>query len=120
MVGQTTPRRPVLIITFLVAIGLIGHGHAASPDVLVLGCTHFPPLAGSIRAVAGDSVRIVDSAVTTAGALASLLAEAGITSRETNGVCQFLVTDGEERFARVGPVFLGRAIAASAVERVNL
>jgi beta-glucosidase len=32
MVGQTTPRRPVLIITFLVAIGLIGHGHAASPD----------------------------------------------------------------------------------------
>jgi glutamate racemase len=65
-------------------------------------------------------VRIVDSAVTTAEALASLLTEGGITSREAHGVCQFLVTDGEERFARVGPVFLGRAIAAGALERVNL
>lgn len=101
-------------------LGPVFAGHDASPDVLVLGCTHFPPLADSIRAVVGDSVRIVDSAVTTAEALASLLAEAGITSRETHGVCQFLVTDGEERFARVGPVFLGRAIGASEVERVNL
>jgi glutamate racemase len=91
-----------------------------APDVLVLGCTHFPPLADSIRAVAGQSVRIVDSAVTTAEALAGLLVEARISSGETHGVCQYLVTDGEERFARVGPTFLGRGIAAAEVERVNL
>lgn len=91
-----------------------------APDVLVLGCTHFPPLADSIRAVAGGSVRIVDSAITTAEALAALLADSGIASGETNGICQFLVTDGEERFARVGPTFLGRSIAAAQVERVNL
>jgi hypothetical protein len=30
------------------------------------------------------------------------------------------VTDGEERFVRVGPVFLGRAIAPAEVERVDL
>jgi glutamate racemase len=95
-------------------------GHDPAPDVLVLGCTHFPPLTDAIRAVAGGSVRIVDSAVTTAEALAALLAEGGIASRETSGVCRFLVTDGEERFARVGPTFLGRAITAAEVERVNL
>jgi hypothetical protein len=36
------------------------------------------------------------------------------------GATRFLVTDGEERFARVGPVFFGRAIAAADIERVDL
>jgi len=93
---------------------------ATAPDVLVLGCTHFPPLTGAIQAVAGSAVRIVDSAHTTAEVLADLLVDARLTSAEADGVCQFLVTDGEERFARVGPAFLGRAISAGEIERVNL
>jgi len=92
----------------------------AAPDVLVLGCTHFPPLAGAIREVVGDAVRIVDSALTTAAALAALLEEQALASSQLDGVCRFLVTDGEERFARVGPTFLGRAITADQIERVNL
>jgi len=91
-----------------------------APDVLVLGCTHFPPLADAIRGVVGPGVRIVDSAVTTAEALAALLGEGQLASAESRGICQFLVTDGEERFARVGPTFLGRPIAAREIERVNL
>jgi len=90
------------------------------PDVLVLGCTHFPPLIGAIRAAAGAGVAIVDSAVTTAQALAQLLAARGLASASLPAAAHFLVTDGEERFARVGPVFLGRAIAPSAIERVDL
>lgn len=93
---------------------------ATAPDVLVLGCTHFPPLTGAIRAAAGPDVRIVDSAVTTASALAALIAERALSSGEATGLCRFLVTDGEERFARVGPVFLGRSISGAEVERVNL
>lgn len=92
----------------------------AAPDVLVLGCTHFPPLAGVIRDVAGDGVQVVDSALTTAEALAALLAELALASSQRDGVCRFLVTDGEERFARVGPTFLGSAISAGQIERVNL
>ena len=92
----------------------------AAPDVLVLGCTHFPPLAGAIGAVAGEQVRIVDSAVTTAQALAGLLAGSAPDSGRGRGACRFLVTDGEARFARVGPGFLGRAIAADAIERIDL
>lgn len=93
---------------------------ATAPDVLVLGCTHFPPLVGAIRAAVGDAVRIVDSAATTAEALAALIEARRLASGHTAGSCRFLVTDGEERFARVGPVFLGTAIRPEAIERVDL
>jgi glutamate racemase len=93
----------------------------ARPDVLVLGCTHFPPLADVIQQAAGAGIRIVDSAVTTAEALDRLLATRGLAAPTgVQNSCRFLVTDGEERFARVGPLFLGRAIAAGEIERVDL
>jgi glutamate racemase len=93
---------------------------ARAPDVLVLGCTHFPALAGVIGKVAGPDACIVDSAVTTADSLALLLARRGLAATGGAGSAHFLVTDGEERFARVGPVFLGRAIDPLDVERVDL
>jgi glutamate racemase len=89
--------------------------------VLLLGCTHFPPLAGVIGQVAGAAVCIVDSAITTAEALAAVLSVRGLSAVSGGTVsARFLVTDGEERFARVGPVFFGRAIAAAEIERVDL
>jgi len=91
-----------------------------APDVLVLGCTHFPPLASAIRAVVGPTVSIVDSAETTADTLTALLEGRGLASGHTQGACRFLVTDGEERFARVGPTFLGAPIRPEAIERVDL
>lgn len=93
---------------------------AAAPDVLVLGCTHFPPLTAVIRSVVGEKVRIVDSAATTADALAGLMGTRLQPSGHQDGASRFLVTDGEERFARVGPVFLGSAIKPGAIERVDL
>jgi glutamate racemase len=101
-------------------LGPLFNGGTAAPDVLVLGCTHFPPLADAIRAVVGDTVRIVDSAATTAAALAELIGARRLSSGHDAGSCRFLVTDGEERFARVGPVFLGTAIRPEAIERVDL
>ena len=91
----------------------------AGPDVLVMGCTHFPPLVAAIRAVIPAAVRIVDSAVTTASAVAGLLSQHGLATAGQGGM-HFLVTDGEERFARVGPVFLGQEIRSNAIERVDL
>jgi glutamate racemase len=93
---------------------------AAAPDVLVLGCTHFPPLADVIRAVAGERVQIVDSAQTTALALHELLNARDLAANAGAARLAFAVTDGEERFARVGASFLGMVIEASAVERVDL
>ena len=99
---------------------LFGAG-AQQPDTLVLGCTHFPPLADAIRGVVGPAVQVVDSAFTSAGVLARLLEARGVrSSAAAAGNVGFLVTDGEERFARVGPVFLGRPIDQAAVVRVDL
>jgi glutamate racemase len=90
------------------------------PDTLVLGCTHFPPLAGAIREVVGPGVAIVDSAATTAAALAGLLDRNQLRASAASTRVRFLVTDGVERFTRIGPGFLGQAIAAGDVERVDL
>ena len=45
-----------------------------APDTLVLGCTHFPVLAEAIRETIGQAVALVDSAETTAQAVAEALA----------------------------------------------
>jgi len=91
------------------------------PDSLVLGCTHFPVLAGAIANVAGPKVTIIDSAVTTAHEVKALLAEHGLLqSPKRAGQSRFFATDGCERFARVGGVFLGRALDPSDVTLVDL
>jgi glutamate racemase len=60
---------------------------SAKIDTLLLGCTHYPLLAGILRASVGDSVAIVDSATATASSLAELLSvnalEAPGTTRGT-------------------------------------
>jgi len=96
-------------------------GRELQPDTLVLGCTHFPVLAPAIRAVIGPQVTIVDSAETTAAALAGILDGAGLCAAGGQpGSVRLLATDGAERFARVGGIFLGRPLVAADVEIVDL
>ena len=90
------------------------------PDTLVLGCTHFPVLAPTIRQIVGPQVRIVDSALTTAVAVREQLLAAGVARRSGAQSVQFIATDGAERFARVGSRFLGRAIDARRIEVIDL
>lgn len=91
-------------------------------DTLVLGCTHFPMLRATIRAVIGEGVRLVDSAATTAEATQTLLQAQGLLAPAppTGTRVQLLATDGAERFALVGTRFLGRPIAPAEVELVDL
>jgi glutamate racemase len=95
-----------------------------SPAVLVLGCTHFPVLAPALSkviAAMGKSVTLVDSAATTAAAVSNLLAAKNLARATPSTAAHvFLATDAPERFARVGEIFLGRAIAPDAVELVDL
>jgi glutamate racemase len=96
-------------------------GNVAAPDTLVLGCTHFPPLAPAIRSVSGPAVTIVDSAATTAVAVQQMLSARGLSHEQsTSPTIRFLVTDGEERFQRIGPRFLGRVLQADEIERTDL
>jgi glutamate racemase len=94
----------------------------ARPDTLVLGCTHFPVVAPTLQAVLGPEVSIVDSAATTAAALAGVLSEGGLNRPATSsgGSLTLLATDGAARFARVGGMFLGRALDPARVEIVDI
>jgi glutamate racemase len=68
----------------------------------------------------GPQVRIVDSALTTAGAVREQLLAAGIARSSGAQSVQFIATDGAERFARVGSRFLGRTIDAQRIEVIDL
>jgi glutamate racemase len=93
----------------------------SAPDTLVLGCTHFPMLAGAIRRAVGASVQIVDSAATTAASVDAQLRAAGLMRTDGgDGGIRLLATDGCERFARVGSRFLERSISPDEVELVDL
>ncbi len=83
-------------------------------DTLVLGCTHYPLLKPLLRRVAPARVSIVDSADSTARAVAARLSNllqpvAGEERRERARL-RFFVTDSVEKFQRLGQAFLGRPL----------
>ncbi|MDL2290509.1 glutamate racemase [Desulfovibrio sp. OttesenSCG-928-F20] len=94
----------------------------SKPDCMVLGCTHFPPLAPAIAAVAGREVIMVDSAATTAEAVEQELTRLAMLrpAASPDGELHFLTTDAPDRFARVGGLFLNREICADDIELVVL
>lgn len=85
-------------------------------DVLLLGCTHYPLLKPVLRRVAPAHVAIVDSAESTAAAVAltldTLLPKSAKPEPERRAVprLRFFATDSVEKFRRLGQRFLGRGI----------
>jgi glutamate racemase len=90
------------------------------PKALVLGCTHFPALKPTIAKIAGPNIVLVDSAATTARAVAERLSKRNLRNSQRGGPHKFLATDAPDRFARVGEIFLGRPIDPGHVELVDL
>jgi glutamate racemase len=90
------------------------------PQSIILGCTHFPLLRAAIRGVAGEDVAIVDSASTTAEAVAHLLEGRGLLKPQERGSLELMATDGAARFARVGGAFLGAPLSPADVRIVDL
>lgn len=92
---------------------------------VLLGCTHFPVFRPELdRALArlghGDA-HVVDSAATTARAVAEQLASGRVPAAPAGtrrGQLSLLATDGRERFRRVGGYFLDEPL--NAVELVDL
>jgi glutamate racemase len=77
-------------------------------DALVLGCTHYPLLKPLLRRVAPAHVAIVDSAESTAQAVAEKLR--GVRPTSGSPQLRFFATDSVEKFRRLGTRFLGRDI----------
>src|ERR1700680_41220 len=84
-------------------------------DTLVLGCTHYPLLKPLLHRVSPGHVSIVDSAESTARAVASRLQQLVPVKRDAEERralprLKFFATDSVEKFRRLGERFLGRAI----------
>jgi glutamate racemase len=93
-------------------------------DTLVLGCTHYPLLKPLLQRVTPGHVEIVDSAESTARAVAAqfrqLVPPAAGDSEERRATprLRFFATDSTEKFRRLGERFLGHRIEQ--VEHVDL
>ncbi len=87
-------------------------------DTLLLGCTHYPLLEDVIGRVMGKNVKLVDSARTTAAAVADTLRANGLGRRRGEGSISFFVTDTPDRFVKVGARFMGQKVeSAVRIER---
>jgi glutamate racemase len=109
-------------------------------DVLVLGCTHYPLIKPLLRRVAPRQVAIVDSAESTAHAVADRLgalssgllavSDPGVITRDSRFAIsdlperraqprlKFFATDSVDKFKKLGTRFLGYAVED--VEHVDL
>ena len=94
-------------------------------DVLLLGCTHYPLLKALLHRVAPSHVGIVDSAESTAHAVAGRLEKLLPPTpaireerRTTLPHLEFFATDSVEKFQRLGERFLGHPIER--VQHVDL
>jgi glutamate racemase len=93
---------------------LVQHG----PDVLVLGCTHYPILKPAIARVVGPDVAVIDSAEQCAQDVARRLGGAGLLKGDgedagppaAHGSLRCYVTDDAPRFAALASRFLGGPI----------
>lgn len=83
-------------------------------DTVVLGCTHYPLLAGMISLVMGDRVTLVSSADETAKEVYRALGASGWDEPAGPVRHQFLTTGDAEPFARLAGRFLGADILADA------
>lgn len=100
--------------------GIFGDA-SASPDTLLLGCTHFPLFRTTLQKIAGNDVKIVDSASATADAVRDRLNEEELlNSAAGRGSCRFLTTDNPGRFASTGGRFLGQDLNEKDIELVDL
>lgn len=93
--------------------------HEVDIDVLILGCTHYPLLAGVIQDTLGPQVALVDSAHETAIEVRQLLQDRQLLrTAEQAPVHAFYASDSPMRFREVGRTFLGDRIVD--VERVDV
>jgi glutamate racemase len=96
-------------------------------DTMVLGCTHYPLLKSLFDRVTPGHVSIVDSAESTAHAVAARLREfvpsvtantSDAEERRIQARLKFFATDSSEKFRQLGERFLGHPIAE--VQHVDL
>ena len=84
---------------------------ARNPDVLMLGCTHYPVFKRLIARMMGSTCRVIDSAEQCAQDVTARLSITGLLSPVPEvGSLDCFVTDGPEKFQKLASRFLGSEI----------
>lgn len=92
----------------------------AGADQLVLGCTHYPFLRGSIRAEFGDTFALVDSGAAVARHTRTVLAERGLLrGREEGGKVHYLTTGDPAHLAPLIAALLPDADPTPSIEKAT-
>ncbi|HER43084.1 MAG TPA: glutamate racemase [Candidatus Eisenbacteria bacterium] len=105
-------------VTYLTAKYYLEPLASFGADTLVLGCTHYPLLAGVIGRVVGEKVALVDSARETALEVERILSAKGLGNDSgVPGKIHVYVSDVPYLIREVGERFLGRPIER--IERVS-
>lgn len=101
--GETEGGRAMRVVS-----GQLAALDDADVDTLILGCTHYPLLARTIKEVVGRDVVLVSSADETAFEVRSILERTGWSrDADTPGRRTFLTSGDPTTFRRLGERFLG-------------
>jgi glutamate racemase len=85
-------------------------------DVVVLGCTHYPFLAGTIAEIVGPSVAIVSSGHAVARQTESVLRRDGLSAGTASpGECRYLTTGDALAFDTVASALLGMPVSSESI-----
>ena len=83
-----------------------------APDVIILGCTHFPLLAPLISSILPSGIELINPGLETAHYAKELLEKHDIkNSSDKAGKYRFFVSDDAEGFVKNASLFLGREIS---------
>jgi glutamate racemase len=102
-------------VAALMAEEYLGRFRGSPLDVLILGCTHYPLLKGTLSRILGPGVVLVDSAEPTVASLSLLLRDEGLTGSGAPSH-RFCVTDASYKFMQIASRFLGRELAGEVSE----
>ena len=104
-------------ITNLIAYRYVNALLQKEIDTLILGCTHYPALRGSIQRVVGQGMQLVDSSM----GLIEDLEKSGLcaTSGDTTGTLKVMCTDNSPRLEETFKLLLG-SITYDSLETVDI
>lgn len=92
----------------------------AEVDTLILGCTHFPLIAGTIAKVMGKNVTLISSGAAAAAAAAEILKEKSMLNKcQSKGTQEYYVSDSPDGFKATAERFLKSEIS-SEVQQIGI
>jgi glutamate racemase len=97
-----------------VALGYLEPMKQWGMDTLIMGCTHYPLLAGLLQDIMGPEVALISSADETAAEVEDILDRLGwLAGGDVAGEHRFLTTGDVEKSTGLGRMFLGPEVESA-------